>query len=175
MLIIITGKRGSGKSVVCRKIIDLARKRIGKCGGVLTYYVSNNSLVVEDIITMKQIVLAGAPHTYTGPHLENYSYNPRGIAFKLAAIEKAAGLPMILIDELSFLELKEKNCAAVLNLLSKPTSQVQIAAVNNDLLPSFLPMLNTPDRIYVTTVNTRNMLPARIVDYITGGRSANKK
>ncbi|OGO15724.1 MAG: hypothetical protein A2Z02_05390 [Chloroflexi bacterium RBG_16_48_7] len=171
-LIIITGKIGIGKTVVCRRLVDIASQCIGACGGVFTYKLSGGSMVVEDIASMKQMVLAGSRKAYRGPLIGNYSFNPAGIKFRLAAIEKAKTWPLLVIDELGLLEMNPDSGGSALQLLKECVHRSKILAIDENLLPDFLPMVGDPDDVFSVTFGNRNTLPDRIVSFIKSQAAA---
>ena len=168
MLVIITGKKGIGKTVVCRRLVDIASQSIGTCGGIFTYKLPGGSMVVENILTMKQMVLAGSPRTYRGPQLENYSFNPAAIKFRLSAVESARDFPILLIDDIGLLELDDSVDGNVLPLIKKMHKKDRIVAIDEDMLSDLLPLIEKPDNIFSVTLGNRDTLPDLIVDSIRG-------
>jgi nucleoside-triphosphatase THEP1 len=173
MFVIITGKKGIGKTAVSRRLIDTASQCLGTCGGVFTYKLPGGSMVVEDIITMKQMVLAGPLNTYRGPSLSQYSFNPAAIKFRLEAIQKARDLPVFLIDELGPLELNENNDGNVLPLIRQNLKQLKVLVMEENLLPDFLAFTGQPDAVFTVTFANRNVLADEIISLIQ--RSATEK
>jgi nucleoside-triphosphatase THEP1 len=168
-LIIITGKKGIGKTVVCRRLVDMASQSIGFCGGVFTYHLPGSSVVVEDISSMKQMVLAGALNIYHGPLIGNCSYNPAAIKFRRESIEKARTCPLLLIDELGPLEMNPDSGGSAIHLLNDSGTQLKVAAVDGNLLPDFIPAIGEPDYVFNVTLGNRNALPERISSFIKAG------
>ncbi len=163
-IVFITGKKGIGKTVVCRRLVDIAPVKIGPCGGVLTYKLAGGSMVVEDIATMKQMVLAGSQNAYRGPVIENYSFNPAAMRFRLDAIEHAMVHPLMVIDELGALEINPDSGGSALDLLSNASSGSRIVVVEENLLPDMIRLIGKPDNVFSVTFANRNVLPGRIID-----------
>jgi nucleoside-triphosphatase THEP1 len=166
MLIIITGKKGIGKTVVSRRLVDAASQYLGSCGGVFTYKLPGGSMVVEDIMNMKQMVLAGPLNTYRGPSFSKYSFNPAALKFRLEAIHKAKNLPLMLVDELGLLELNENSDGNALPLIRENSKQVKVLVTDENLLPDFLSLLGQPDAVFPVTFANRNALTDTIISSI---------
>jgi len=167
-LIVVTGKKGIGKTVVCRRLVDLVSQNIGSCGGIFTYKLPGGSMVVEDIVSMKQMVLAGSSNAYRGPVLESYSFNPAAIKFRLAAIEKARSWPLLLVDELGLLEMNPDSGGSVLPIIKDSGHSLKILAIDEEMLSDFLPHIGDPDAIFSVTFGNRNSLPESILSSISG-------
>ena len=123
-------------------------------------------MVVEDIASMKQMVLAGSRKAYRGPMIDIYSFNPAGIKFRLAAIEKAKTWPLLLIDELGLLEMNPDSGGSALPLLKESGHRSRILAIDETLLPAFLPVVGEPDDVFSITLGNRDTIPDRIVSLI---------
>jgi nucleoside-triphosphatase THEP1 len=165
-MIVITGKKGIGKTVVCRRLVDLAPANIGSCGGVITYKLPGGSMVIEDITSMKQMVLAGSSNAYRGPIIDNYSFNPAAMKFRLGSIERARTLPLMVVDELGLLETNPESGGSALKLLDEAGDGSRIVVVDENVLPDLLHLMGKPDSVFSVTMGNRNSLPDRIIDML---------
>ena len=168
MLIILTGSIGAGKSTVCLKLVEWARRTGLACGGVLSHKMEGGGIIVEDVQTGEQMDLAGPSSSYSGPAIGDYSFSPEGIAFGIPAIEKAMGLPLAIIDELGPLELSGRGFSNAVPLLREPREGAQLVVIREELLNSFIPLFNRETMVLRTTTGRRDILPWQISRVVRG-------
>jgi len=162
MFIIIAGKVGIGKSTVCRKVLGLLRVVKHRCGGVITYKESDGKVIAEDVLTEARMTLAGLNGDYQGPRVGKYHLNPEGLAFGVDALNKGAGLPLFVVDEIGPLELAGKGFANAIGLINGRESGGCLAVIRTDSLQAFLPRFDRLPLVYSVTLENRNDIPLRI-------------
>jgi nucleoside-triphosphatase THEP1 len=162
MVIIITGATGIGKTTVCEKVIKIARKQGHGCGGIITYKVQNDDIVIEDIQTGATRDFASTRNIYSGPHTEKYYFNPKGIEFGIQAINKGTSADVLVIDEIGQLELNGYGFARIFDWLGTRKIRNCIIVIRNALLTNFLPRLGKETLVFETTIDNRNQLPTEI-------------
>jgi len=162
MLIIVTGTVGIGKTIVCRKLIDIARNRGYTCGGFLTYKTADKGIIVEDIQSGEKETLASINNVYHGPHTAKYFFNPQGIDFGIQAIDRGISSAILLVDEIGHLELKGEGFAKVPELTKAGKVKDCILVIRKELLPAFLPQLPTAPLVFEVTIDNRDELPLEI-------------
>jgi hypothetical protein len=79
MHVIITGNVGVGKTIVCEKVVAMAKRLGHSCGGFLTPK-SNQGIVIINIQTGESKPLASFTDIYKGPHIGRY-FELRGEGF----------------------------------------------------------------------------------------------
>jgi len=162
MIIVITGAIGIGKTTVCEKIIKITRKQGYGCGGIITYKVQNDDIVIKDIQTGAINNFASTKNTYSGPHTEKYYFNPEGIEFGIQAIKKGASADLLVVDEIGQIELNGYGFARILDWLGNQKIRNCIIVIRNTLLPYFLPRFGKEALVFETTIDNRNQLPTEI-------------
>ncbi|MFC1872735.1 nucleoside-triphosphatase [Chloroflexota bacterium] len=170
MLIIITGKIGSGKTTVCQKVADQLQSSGRTVGGVLTIKNSPSEISVQNIVTGQTHPLANETKDYNGPGTPRYSFSAIGIAFGNETISNAAhdAANVVIIDELGQLELKGEGFAPTLCLITGGNIECCIAVIRDELLPTYLPLLPSNPRVFVVNNQNRNTLAAEICALLLG-------
>jgi nucleoside-triphosphatase THEP1 len=162
MVIIITGAIGIGKTTVCEKIIKIAQKQGYSCGGIISYKVQNNDIVVKDMQTGTTRDFASTKKLYSGPHTKQYYFNPEGIEFGIEAINKGASSDLLVVDEIGRIELKGYGFIKILDWLGTHKIGNCIIVIRSGLLTHFLPRLGKETMVFETTKDNRNQLPTEI-------------
>lgn len=162
MLVVITGAIGIGKTMVCRKLIDIVQNQGYTCGGILTYKAADKGIVIEDIQSGETGALASINEGYPGPRTGRYFFNPEGIEFGIRAIDKGASVALLVVDEIGYLELRGEGFANTLGLIKADRVNDCILVIRKGLLPAFLAQLPTVPLVFETTMNNRNQLPQEI-------------
>lgn len=166
MNIIITGEIGVGKTTVCEKVIEIAKRAAYTCGGILTPKVLDGGVVsgidVIDIQSGEIEILASVEDIYEGPRVGRYFFNPNGIRFGIRAIEKGGFSDLLLVDEVGHLELEGKGFVEALELIKSGAVKNSILVIRKELLSAFLAQLGTQLSVFETTINNRDELPQKI-------------
>ena len=160
MLIIITGAIGSGKTTVCRKLVELLRNRGYACHGILTSKGADQSIIIEDIKSGEKTILASVSNSFSGPSTVKYSFNPQGIDFGIKAMSTYQGI--LVIDEMGQLELRGEGFAGILKLIKDRSIKNCILVIRSWLLPAYLPQLPDKPLVFETTAENRNQLAETI-------------
>jgi len=168
MVIIITGAIGIGKTAVCEQVIRIIRSSGYSCGGILTHKATDESLIVLDIQTGENAILASADNAFGGPRTPRYSFNPEAIRFGIGAISKGIDSDVLIIDELGRLELNGEGFAKSLELVRTGRVKNSILVIRTQLLPAFLAQLGGNPSIFETTTETRGQLAHKIGSCLLG-------
>jgi nucleoside-triphosphatase THEP1 len=161
-MFIITGEVGIGKSTVGRKVIGLLRDQEYKCGGVITHKDGNGKIIAEDVLTQTKMTLASHNGDYQGPKVGAYHFNPAGLAFGVDALNKGAGLPLFVVDEIGPLELSGKGFTNAVTLINGRKSGICLVVIRIDSLHTFLPQFDKFPLVYLITPENRNDIPLQI-------------
>jgi nucleoside-triphosphatase THEP1 len=162
MVIIVTGPIGIGKTTVCEKVIEIARKQGHSCGGIITYKNQKDDIIIEDVRTGETKILAGISNIYQGPRTTKYYFNPEGIDFGIQAINKGTTSDILLVDELGQLELRGQGFTHIIEQISAGKVRNCLVIIRKELLSAFLPQLGTTISVFETTIENRNQLPEEI-------------
>jgi len=170
MDIIITGSVGIGKTTVCKKLLELARKDGYTCGGILTPKAidGNNVKGIEaiDIQTGERECLAALEDIYDGPRIGRYFFNPEGISFGAKAIEKGASADIFIVDEIGYLELQGGGFACAIAKVRAKKMANSILVIRKELVLDFQAQLDNGLPIFEATLENRSDLPQRIYSYL---------
>lgn len=162
MFIIITGEVGIGKSTVCRKILGLLRVVRHRPGGVISYRDGNGKIIAEDVLTQTRMTLAGVNGDYQGPQVGRYHFNPAGLAFGVDALNRGAGLPLFVVDEIGPLELSGTGFTNAITLINCRESGSSLAVIRAASLRAFLPGFHKLPLVYLVTEENRDDIPLQI-------------
>ncbi len=163
MVVIITGRIGIGKTMVCRRVSRLLQERGYTCGGVVSYKVEEGGIIVEDIGTGETGVLASRDSIHHGPRVGQYYFSTAGIALGIKAIDRGAASDLLVVDELGPLELSGGGFIKALDLLREREVKHCILVIRQQLVDSFQPHLDGAPLIFETTIENRDQLPQTIV------------
>lgn len=172
MRIVLAGKKGIGKTTVCRKVIEIARGMGLSCVGTITSQ-QGDELMVEDIATGEKRLLAavagsreipgGIPHCH-------FVFSPEGIEFGKRALARNGDL--LIIDEFGRLELKGVGLDNALDEFKRHDSAILV--IQDTLKEELLPGLGGVDlRVVDVTEQNRDELAGLIAELagkFSGGR-----
>jgi nucleoside-triphosphatase THEP1 len=153
-IIVITGKRGIGKSTIC---IQIAKAVINKgfyCGGIITYKSKDSEIIVENVENSKTMLLASTKPIYSGPSIGKYYFNSEGLNFGLKALKRGLSKDLLFIDELGHLEVESKGFAVVFDYLKPGSFSCAIVVIREELLSDILPRFKVASE--VVRVNEEN-------------------
>jgi nucleoside-triphosphatase THEP1 len=122
---ILTGERGSGKSTVCARVVDLARERGMSVAGILTESAAahgrlppdaSSSRVATDLATSERrlfgergpigVSLASSGgHTRSDPLTPGWHFDTGIFEWGNDVLERAAGCDLLVVDEIGPLQL----------------------------------------------------------------------
>ena len=122
--VLLTGRRGVGKTTVCQAVAELARRRGYRPGGVITPALYNSHGVkvgfeAVDVGSGQRWPLALTERELGGPRIGPYSFDPDGLSRALGVLMRAAtpGCDLLMVDEIGPLELEQgKGFAPILDL-----------------------------------------------------------
>lgn len=117
MKLLITGLPGTGKTTLCRRVIDALKGRL-KVGGIITEEVRRSGLrtgfKIRDVYSGREKMLASVNYTQ-GPRVGKYRVDLETLEdVGVKAVEKAVEeCDLIVIDEIGKMELKSERFAEV--------------------------------------------------------------
>lgn len=173
--ILITGHRGTGKTSVCERAVEVLRKRGLLCGGVLTRKIvdaagSIQRLQVVDLLPARpeERLLARTDGKTDGPWMGPFRFSCEGMRFGVEAIERALErADVVFADELGYLELRGQGFHNLLARILSPLTPPMVVVVRSALLEVVLERIQEvrPAVLEVTSAS-RDRLHEKIVQHV---------
>ena len=172
MNILLTGDPRSGKTTVCKKLIEIATNHGTECGGILCPEVNAGidriGCDVENLITKEKEVMSRLKDKadFEGPEVGSYLLNPRGQEFGRRSLEAARSCDLVFIDEIGKVEIEGKGndfMDTARELLASDNNTNYVVIVRNRLKDQFLrkfPRFNFD--IFEVNKETRDILPEKL-------------
>jgi iron complex transport system ATP-binding protein len=162
MNIIVTGSIGVGKTTICKKVIDIVRRKRYICGGVITLKSPDENLILQNVRTGETRILASTKDIYPGPRTSKYCFNPEAFDFGNEAIDGSISSDITIVDELGYLELQGQGFSRVIEQVTAGTFKHCILVIRSDLLSSYLSRLGVETTVFETAFDNRDRLPEKI-------------
>lgn len=163
-IVLITGERQTGKSTLCRKMVQVLDQSGFDVAGLLTETVAPHELWVTEIRSGDRYTLTYPFDSDAGIAMTHFRMNPQAMARSANALTACFPTDVFILDELGPLELKRgQGWIQVIHLLRYQTYRVAFIVVRPTLLVDA--MWQLPYSVYtVVEVNTRNRdtLPAAL-------------
>lgn len=161
MRVILTGLSDSGKSTVCRRVIERANEAGMRVGGVLTEKTTSGkerTLHVRDLNDNMVILLARTNWTQNGPQHGAFTFSNEGIFLGIKAIGRGVSADLLIVDEIGPLELKGRGFFPILHLVRK--ARQCIIVIRPQIVDIFREKLKLDDsyRVIEVTGENRNEL-----------------
>lgn len=107
---LLTGEIGVGKSTVCQRLVELARREGHSLSGVLGYSLFDGigqkvGIEMVDLASGEKQLLARMDRDLGGPRVGRYSFAPNALTWRQAIIARSPPSDLLIIDELGPLEL----------------------------------------------------------------------
>jgi nucleoside-triphosphatase THEP1 len=176
-VILLTGRRGVGKTTVCQAVAGLARRRGYQPAGVITpalYHSQGMKVGFEavDVGSGERWSLSRTDRELGGPRVGAYSFDPDGLARALGVLTIAVteGCDLFMVDEIGPLELEQgEGFAPVLDLLPVEGPTHTLIVIRPTLLDRLrLHLEGTEFTVFSVTEENRDELPLRIVKELWG-------
>lgn len=111
MNVLLTGEIGVGKSTVCQRLAELARRESHLLSGALErslFDATGRKVGIEmvDLASGERQVLARRDMDLGGPRVGRYSFAPNALAWRQVVIAHSPPSDLLIIDELGPLELE---------------------------------------------------------------------
>lgn len=167
MRILLTGKIGIGKTTVCKKIVEIAKKNGLNCCGVLTQRLEDKGktaeLIVEDISTGERKILASRindEEISNGIISCNFIFNREAIEFGKKALSKKGDL--LVIDEIGNLELEGKGFNNAICAFQSKKNKNSILVVRSKLKKAVSAKLDCNFKMIEVNKDNREEVPTTI-------------
>jgi nucleoside-triphosphatase THEP1 len=175
--ILLTGRRGVGKTTVCQAVAELAHRRGYQPGGVITPALYNGhgtkvGFEAVDVSSGERWPLARTDKELEGPRVGPHSFDPVALDRALRVLRRAisAGCDLFMVDEIGPLELEQgEGFAPTLDLLPVEGPTHTLIVVRPALVGQLLLHLKGADcTVFSVTEENRDELPLRIVEELWG-------
>jgi len=170
MKLLLTGRRGVGKTSVCQAVVELARARGSSPQGVLGVALFDGSgakvgFEAVDASSGQRWLLGHTAQPLDGPRIGPYVLDSLGLERALDVLKRACNGPdLMILDEVGPLELERNDgFAPVLDILPLEGPGHLLIVVRPSLLPEIRRRLGRDFGIYTVSEGNRDILPAHVV------------
>jgi nucleoside-triphosphatase THEP1 len=167
-ILIITGAVGSGKTTVCKKVLETARNTGCRCGGIITHKMPGDTLAVENVRTGATVTLAVPGDRYGGPLVPRFTFDPEGIDFGMRALEQASDDDIVFVDEIGIIETMGEGFIKAFDIINAGSMKNSILVIREELLEYLIPGLNRAPVVFTTNEQNRDRLPEIVFSALTG-------
>ena len=175
-IVILTGKRGAGKSTVCSKTVDLAQARGYTCGGIITLRRTTPGCPTDcrDVLD----VHTGLSRRFT-VHAEpdsslasatvvqgRFRFDPQTLAWAEDLLAQATPSHLFVVDELGPLEIiRGQGWQKAINALREGDFRLALVVVRPELVDQArLRLPPAPTTTLAVTPRNRDTLPGLILE-----------
>ncbi len=163
-ILIITGERGIGKTTVCQKTVNLARKAGLVCGGILTI-ADGKELYAVDVRRGDQRRLTTSGD---GVRQGRFTFDPQVLAWGNIIIAQSVPCDLLVIDELGPLEFHQGGGWTVaLDVLATRRFNLALAVVRPELVMAAQLRLPSSATVFTVTEENRDRLSEVLGGWVT--------
>jgi len=164
-VIVLTGERGVGKSIVCRETIALAQARRHTCGGLLTLRRPDGTLDVLDVHSGYVRRLTLEPDESPVVTQGRFRFNPATLAWGNDALARTTACHLLVLDELGPLEMEQgQGWQRAFEVLHKSAFTLALVVVRPEMLvQAQLRLPTSATTVLTVTPHNRNSLPAALL------------
>jgi nucleoside-triphosphatase THEP1 len=175
MIVILTGKRGVGKSTVCSRTVDLARAHGYTCSGIITLRRTapgcpNDCRDVLDVQAglLRQFTVHADPDSSLASDSVvqgRFRFDPQTLAWADDLLAQATPSHLLIVDELGPLEIiRGQGWQKAFDVLARDDFRMALVVVRPELIDQArLRLPPTPTTTLAVTSHNRDTLPAMIL------------
>ncbi len=181
MIVILTGERGVGKTVICRKLCELVGRRGYLCKGFISpaIFKEGNEIGIEiiDLYSGERKILARVDEDLPGPRQGRYSFSEaalewgRRLLSRATCIDKKCGeegefpSTILIIDEIGPLELEQgRGFVNWKEVLDKGEFLIALIVIRPELVDVVGKYLSGQSVVLPVDPSNRDELPQEIID-----------
>jgi nucleoside-triphosphatase THEP1 len=171
VIVILTGKRGIGKSTVCRKTVALAQGEGHACGGILT--LSHDDVRdALDVSSGDARRLTQELHAAQAVDQGRFRFDPRVLSWGSAALARATPCDLLVVDEIGPLELERgKGWVNAFDVLRDKDFALAVVVVRPELAAQAqLRLPNCDTMVLAVTRENRDQLPSTLMEMLGEAR-----
>jgi nucleoside-triphosphatase THEP1 len=166
-LVVLTGRRGVGKSTVCRKVITLARRRGYTCGGILTL-ADQGVRTVLDVSSGQSHRLTQTLNGGEAVIQGRFRFDPLTLNWANAVLARATPCDLLVVDEVGPLELERREgWVGALDVVRAGEYALALLVVRPELIAEVRDELSgCAVDVLTVTDESREHLPASLVEMV---------
>jgi nucleoside-triphosphatase len=171
-IVLLTGERQVGKTYLCQRVVEEARRRGFSCAGVLSPALFEGQdkvgISLVDVSRGEERPLATANDLLHGIRWGRYRFFPSSLAWGAQVLAGAAPCDLLVVDELGPLELVEgRGLVKALDVLAEGGFFLALVVVRPALLDEMTGRLKgrQPMTLEVTLSN-RDLLPLHVLSML---------
>lgn len=175
-IVILTGKRGAGKSTICSKTVDLAQARGYTCGGIVTLRRTAPGCATDcrDVLDVRtglsrQFTVHAEPELSVASSAVvqgRFRFDPQTLAWAEDVLAQAAPSHLLVVDELGPLEIiRGQGWQKAFEVLNRGGFRLALVVVRPELVDqACLRLPPAPTTTLAVTRYNRDALPGKIVE-----------
>ncbi len=160
-VLLITGERNSGKTLLCKRVVEIARKANWQIKGLISPAILKGDqkagIGVEDLFTGKRFMLARPPEETDAAapvRTEGWVFDERCIAWCNNVLEQSTPTDLLVVDEIGPLELVQNNgWTAAIPAVASEKFHLALVVVRDELLHNLQERFPQADVVRVTTAD----------------------
>ena len=166
-VVILTGKRGVGKTTVCRETVALARGRGHECAGILTL-ARDSVRDVYDVRDGETRRLTKAPDDDSAVVQGRFRFDSETLSWGGAVLRRSVPCDLLIVDEIGPLEIeRDRGWVVAFDVLQGGAFALAVVVVRPELVARAQRRLPGLDReVVVTTRENRDRLPAVLMEML---------
>jgi nucleoside-triphosphatase THEP1 len=171
-ILLVTGARDSGKTTLCRRMVDIARKANWQVKGLVSPAIIKGDVKVgigvEDLGSGKRFMLARLAEEGDSDALlrtPKWIFDERCITWCNSVLEQAAPADLLVVDELGPLELeKNSGWTAALPLIDGKKYHLAIVVVCDEFLTTLQERWPAANTVTMTGANQIERIMENVID-----------
>ena len=167
-IVVLTGRRGIGKSTVCRKTVALAQAEGHTCRGIVTLSHPDDARDLLDLDSGDTRRLTLQPDTSPAVIQGRFRFDPQTLAWANVVLTRATPCHLLVVDELGPLELEqEKGLLRAFDVLSRRDFAMALVVIRPELvIKTQLRMPMSATTVLTVTAEGRDNLPAVLLEML---------
>jgi nucleoside-triphosphatase len=174
-VVLLTGERGVGKTHLCQRVVEQARKLGHSCAGVLCPAVFDGEekvgITLVDVASGEHRPLAFGDESSGDVRWGRYRFLSSTLEWGAGVLESALPCDLLVVDELGPLELVSgKGLVTALGVLKGGGFALALVVVRPELVDKVKERLRGRDlQVLEVALANRDQLPARIIGLLAEG------
>ncbi len=168
----LTGERGIGKTVLCQRVVDEARRRGFSCAGVISPALYDGQekvgISLVDVASGDERPLASVDDIPDGVRWGRYSFVPSSLTWGSDLLARATPCDLLVIDELGPLELVTgRGLVTALDVLMGGGFALALVVVRPELVDQARERLKAKETLTLeVTFPNRERLPMHVLSLL---------